>query len=197
MKKKKIILLIIILSATLSSHSYSADKARGIFLALGVGPRVPVFSFSNSSFLGYGLNVEVSYADNESLPIFIFGKIGFEQYPGKQDYYQKTDYSNYSLTLIPINLGIRYYFPPLFDSAIPVLPTLETSVSMSLYNETNEFKIGSGKSNFTDTGTKFGFSAGVGASMFIIEVLASYNYYNKNQFLSFDLKIRIPLGVTY
>ncbi len=197
MKKKNLIFLILLISTIASSNSYSADKVRGIFLALGVGPRVPVFNFSNSSFLGYGLNVEISYADNESLPIFLFGKIGFEQYPGKQDYYQKTDYSNYSLTLIPINLGIRYYFPPLFESAIPVLPSIETSVSMSLYNESNEFKIGTGKSNYTDTGTKFGFSAGVGASMFIIEILASYNYYNKNQFLSFDLKIRIPLAVTY
>ena len=62
-------------------------------------------------------------------------------------------------------------------------------------NILNEFKAGSGKNDFTQNENKFGFSAGVGLSAFMMEVLASYNYYKSNHFFSIDLKIRFPLYI--
>ena len=101
---RKILISFIILF-TINSFAIDppASTARGIFLAFGVGPRLPVSDLSNSTDLGYGFNVEVSYTDNGYLPFFLFASFGFEQYPGSQSFYQETDYSNLSTNAIPVN----------------------------------------------------------------------------------------------
>jgi len=37
---------------------------------------------------------------------------------------------------------------------------------------------------------------GAGVSMFLIEAVASYHWYEDNQYLSFDLKLRLPMFVS-
>ena len=108
MKKLLFSLLLIIIAN--SNTIYGADKARGFFVSFGVGPRVPISTFSNSTDLGYGFNLEFSYTDNQFIPIFLFAKIGYEQYPGSQGYYESTDYSNFSTTSVPVNTGIQILF---------------------------------------------------------------------------------------
>ena len=193
--KKLIIVLLLVLSGNLF-NLHSSDKARGIFSALGVGPRVPVGNFSDKVLVGYGFNMELSYTDNAYLPFFLFGKIGFEQYPGAQDFYQRTDYSHFSTSLLPVSVGARYYLPPILENIVIVIPLIEASASLTVYQELHEFKPQSLKNNYLEDGIKPGFCIGVGASMFLLEVLASYNYLNDNQFLSVDLKIRLPLYVS-
>lgn len=186
-------LLLLILTGFLQIHA--ADKARGIFLAVGVGPRLPVSSFAVSTDLGYGFNVEISYTDNEYLPVFLYGRVGYEQYPGSQDFYQATAYSNYATTSIPLQLGARYYFPPLLERIVLFIPVFEAGISFSQYVILNEFKPSSGRSNFTDENSKLGFHVGMGISMFMLEIMSYYNYYQTNQFVSLDLKVRLPLYI--
>ncbi len=195
MKKLLFSLLLIIIAGT--NTIYSADKARGFFVSFGVGPRLPISTFSNSTDLGYGFNLEFSYTDNQFIPIFLFTKVGYEQYPGLLGYYESTDYSNFATTNVPVNTGIRYYFSPLLESAFLLIPLVEASVSFSYVKELHQFKLTSGKSNFSEEYYKFGFSAGVGVSMFLMEILTSYNYVQNNQFISADLKIRLPLLVIF
>ncbi|NWF89407.1 MAG: hypothetical protein HXY50_08075 [Ignavibacteriaceae bacterium] len=194
MNKSLLAFLFIIIT---SSSSFSADKARGVFVSFGVGPRLPLSNFSQSTDIGYGFNLEISYTDNQLLPFFLYTKLGYEQYPGSQSYYESTDYSNFSTTGIPINLGVRYFFPPLLESAFLLIPVAEVSASFSYLRELHQYKLTSGKSNHFTENYKFGFSAGVGVSMFIMEILTSYNYFPKNQFMSADLKIRLPLIVIF
>lgn len=194
MKKYIVILLIIFAGNVFDTHP--SDKARGIFGALGVGPRLPIGNFSDKVMLGYGFNMELSYTDNEYLPIFLFGRIGFEQYPGSQDFYQTSDYSHFSSNLLPVTVGARYYFPPILENIVIVIPLVEASASLTFFQELHEFKPQSLKNNYLEDGIKPGFNLGVGVSMFLLEVLASYNYLNDNQFLSVDLKIRLPLYVS-
>ena len=85
MKKYFISILLLLTSVSLAIEP-PVSKARGIFLGFGVGPRLPVSSFANSTDLGYGLNIEISYTDNDYLPVFLFAKLGFEQYPGSQSF---------------------------------------------------------------------------------------------------------------
>lgn len=176
---------------------FSADKARGFFVSFGVGPRLPINNFASSTDLGYGFNLEISYTDNNYIPIFLYTKIGYEQYPGSQEYFESTDYSNFSTASIPINTGVRYYFPPLIESAFLLMPLAEISASFSYLKELHQFKLTSGRSNYYEENYKFGFSTGVGVSMFLMEILASYNYFENNQFISADLKIRLPLLVIF
>ncbi len=176
---------------------WSAEKARGLFIAFGVGPRMPIDEFAATSDLGFGFNVEIAYTDNEYLPLFLYAKFGFEQFPGSQDFYQSTDYSTFSTISIPINLGVRYYFPPLLENVVLFIPLVEASFSYSYYQKLHEFQVESGKNNYTENQSKVGFSAGAGISMFMMEILASYNYFHTNQFISLDLKVRLPLYIAF
>jgi len=196
-KNISILLLIFLLTGLGFSQTKSTDKAQGFFLAFAVGPRVPIAEFSNQSNIGYGINIEFSYADTDVLPIFFFATVGFEQYPGSQDFYKVTDYSNFHTNSLPVTIGGRYYFSPIVKDIILLMPIVQASANFNYYEKLHQFKIDSGRNNFLEDDSKFGFSAGAGVSMFIMELLASYNYYELNQFLSFDLKVRIPLFITF
>ena len=195
---KKIFLCSLLL---FSFNAFAVDppvsKATGIFLAFGVGPRLPVGEFSNTSELGYGLDIEISYTDNEFLPVFLFASVGFEQYPGAQRFYQESDYSNLSTNAIPLNVGVRYYFSPLLEQIVLLIPLLEVSASFTYFQVLHEFKIDSGLNNFKTETIDYGITAGAGISMFLMEIIAAYHYVKNHQFVSFDLRVRIPLFVNF
>ena len=190
-----IFLLLLILQQAVFAGEPPVSKAVGVFLAAGVGPRFPLGQFANSSDLGYGLMVDLSYTDSDNLPFFIFARFGYEQFPGSQDFYQESDYSNYSTTIIPASLGIRYYFSPLVESAILLIPVLEGSASYTYFQVLNEFKTDANQTNYEEDLWKFGGTVGVGLSMFIMEIMANYTYYESNQYLSINLNVRLPLFV--
>ncbi len=189
--------LILTLQGICFAGDLPASKAVGVFLSAGVGARLPLGQFANSTDLGYGLNIETSYTDSDHLPFFLFARIGYEQFPGSTDFYQQTDYSNYSTTIIPVSLGIRYYFSPLVESIVLLIPVIEGSASYTYFKVLNEFKAGSGRSNYNDEFWKFGGTAGIGLSMFIMEIMANYTYYDSNQYLSFNLSVRLPLFINF
>ncbi len=195
----KKILLVILLLGTISLYAQEGpvEKARGFFIAVAVGPRLPLGYFANSTDLGYGFNVEFSYTDDEYLPVFMFFKLGFDQFPGSQQFYETTDYSNYSTNALPFNLGVRYYFPPLVENVVLFMPFIEASGNYMYMEKLHQFKPATGKSNFLEDASKFGFSVGTGLSMFMMEILADYNYYYSNQFISLELKVRLPLYINY
>ncbi len=193
--KKILLILLLIFTSSVFAEGGPDENAKGVFLAFGVGPRFPVGTLANTSKLGYGFNAELAYTNDEYLPVFLFLKTGFENFPGSQDFYQSSSYSNYSTFAIPVNFGIRYYFHPIINSQIIVMPLIELSANYGYYHTLNEFKAGSGRNNFTQNNSKLGFSAGVGLSVFMMELLASYNYFESDQFLSFDLKVRFPLYI--
>jgi len=193
--KKYFIPLLLIISINTFAINPPSGKATGIFLSFGVGPRMPLGSLSNSTDVGYGLNVGVSYTDNEYLPFFVFINVGFEQYPGSQTFYQETDHSNLATSSLPVNVGLRYFFSPLLEQIVMLIPVVEVSASFTYFQKLHEFKAESGKSNFKEDLTKFGITGGIGISMFLMEIMAAYHYMENNQFISVDLKVRIPLYI--
>jgi hypothetical protein len=195
--KKYLFFLIILFSFYSIAGILPAEKARGLFISFGAGPRLPIGNFANNSTLGYGLNAEISYTDNDYLPVFLFLRAGYQQFAGSQDFYKVTDYSNFSTSAIPLNLGVRYYFPPLLQNVVLLMPVVEISATCSFFQKLNEFKPISGRDNYTEKSTKLGVSAGVGVSMFLLEILANYTYYQTNQYVGLDLRVRLPLFISY
>jgi len=198
MKKYFLILLFFLLIPTLSwTQTPQEDKAERVFLAIGVGPRLPVGSFANSSDLGYGFNFELSYTNTDYIPLFIFAKAGFETYPGSQSFYQQTEYSNFSTNTLPVNVGLRYYFKPLLENIVLIIPIVEVSADYTYYQILNQFKPSSLKSNYKNNFSKLGLTIGGGFSMFMMEILAAYNYNTSNQYIALDLKVRLPLYINF
>ena len=192
---KYFLLIILFFQSSIYSADPPASKAVGLFLTTGVGARFPVGQFANSSTLGYGILVDASYTDSDHLPFFVFARFGFEQFPGSQEFYQKSDYSNYATSIVPISVGLRYYFSPLVESAILLMPIVEASASYSYFQVLNEFKTDSGKSDFENNNWKFGGTIGAGFSMFIMDLIAYYSYYESNQYFSVNLNVRLPLFI--
>jgi opacity protein-like surface antigen len=194
----KYLIFILAIASQLSFAENPPDsKVSGYFLAFGVGPRFPLGDFSKTTSLGYGANVEFSYADTDFLPVFLFANIGFEQYPASQNYLDNSELSNFHTNAVPVNLGARYYFSPLMENIVLLMPIVQVSANYTYLNELYEFKNGTGKADYSDNKSKFGFSAGAGVSMFMMELLASYNYTQTHQFISLDLKVRIPLYINF
>lgn len=193
---RNILLIIILFSESSFAENPPNSRAVGFFFGVGVGPRLPIGDFASNTDVGYGFNLEFSYTDNEFLPVFIYTTIGYEQYPGSQNFYRETDYSNFNTSSLPLNFGIRYYFPPLAENIVLFMPILQASGSYTYFQKLHEFKPGRGKTNYLEETSKFGFSVGVGISMFMLEMLASYNYLESNQFVGFDLRVRIPIFIS-
>ncbi len=164
-------------------------------MAVGIGPRVPVGEFSDKGKLGVGFDVIFSYTDNKFLPVFFYTKIGYQHHPGKQALYKTTSYASFSSNMITINPGVRYFFPPVVDEEFLLMPLLEGGISWTLTEDYHQFKIGSGIKNYSTELTKFGFHMGAGFSMFLMDVVGTYNYFRAHQYLSFDLRVRIPIFV--
>ena len=195
--KKLILLIILLIQIPLTAGELPAEKARGLFIVFGVGPRFPISSFSNQSALGYGFNVEVDYTDNEYLPFFLFAKLGFQQFPGSQTFYESSDYSNYSINSFPLTVGARYFFAPLLENVVLFMPVVEVSAAYNFTQVLHQFKSGTGRSNFVENNSRLGVSGGVGISMFLLEVMATYNYFQSTQYVGIDLKVRIPLYIVF
>jgi hypothetical protein len=191
------IAVILFCSAFIYAGSLPAEKARGIFLAIGVGPRLPVSSFSNQNDLGYGFSLEISYTDNEYLPLFVYAKAGFEQYPGAPEFYQTSDYNNFSTTIFPVVLGAKYYFPPIMENVVLFIPIIEASAAYTFLSRSHQFKPTSGRNNYTEEISELGFNVGAGISMFLVELMLNYNYFETIQFVGVDIKVRLPLFINY
>lgn len=194
--KSLLLFTILLLNSFVFAKDPPSTRAIGYFFAVSVGPRMPIFDFSNRSVLGYGVSGEISYTDNKLIPFFLFAKLGFEQFPGSQEFYRNSDYTHFSVNYLPVSFGIRDYLPPVLKNIVTIIPVIEVSASMLIYQEVHDFKDGIGKSDFLQDGVSFGGSVGAGVSMFLLEFMVYYNYFRDSQFLSADLRLRLPLYVS-
>ncbi|MGE5682555.1 MAG: hypothetical protein ACM34K_16940 [Bacillota bacterium] len=194
-KTKFLILSLLVLQAFTFAQTLDQGRARGLFLSLAIGPRVPISEFANSQAIGVGINVDVSYTDNTYLPLFVYGRIGYEHYPGSSDYYRRTDYSSFTVNAIPLNAGVRFYLPPLIKDMVLLIPAVEFGGSFAFFEKSHQFKLDSGRNSYLEDNTKLGFHAGAGLSMFLIEIMGTYNYYLNNEYLSADVRVRIPVFI--
>ncbi|HEX2961294.1 MAG: hypothetical protein ACM3UR_12235 [Bacteroidota bacterium] len=197
--KKTIFLLqivfLLIFSSGLFAQGMNSGRARGLFMSFAIGPRVPVGNMAKSQAVGVGLNFGLSYTDNEYLPLFVYAKVGFEHFPGSVDFYRRSDYSSLTTNLIPVNLGARIFFPPVVKDIVLLIPTAEFGGSIAFFEKSHQFKLDSGRSDYLESSTKAGFHVGAGLSMFLLEVMGSYNYFPKNEYLAAEIRVRIPIFI--
>jgi len=192
---KKVFFIFFLSFSFTQAQIIKLGEARGLFFSLAIGPRMPLGDFSLSHNIGIGINLESSYTDNNFLPIFFYSKFSYQHFPGRQHFYQITDYASISSNLYVVGLGGRFFFPPLIHNVIIVLPFLEGGISFAILERLHQFKIGSNRNNYTETKSMSGIQIGGGLSMFLIEVGIFYNYFYRNQYLSFNIKIRVPIAV--
>lgn len=193
--KMKKICYFILMFTSISFAQFKLGDAKGLFMSFGVGPRFPITDMSENSNIGVGANINFSYTDNGLLPVFFYTSIGYAHYPGRQDLYKRTDYSSFSSNVLIIAPGVRYYFRPVFEQVVLLMPVLDIGAEYALFENWNQFKSGSGKSNFVEEQNKFGFHAGVGFSMFVLDFMTYYNYLPYAHYISVDLRVNLPIFI--
>lgn len=194
-RKILFIILIVLINSSIHSQIFSPGQAQGLFMSVGIGPKIPVGDYSDSHNIGVGSDITFSYTNNKIAPLFIYNKIGFEHFPGRQNFYKTSAYSSISSNVIYIYPGVRLFLPPIIDQDFLLMPIIEAGASWAWFEKYHQFKIDSGLSNYTENDTKWGFHIGAGFSMFLLDVITYYNYFHDHQYLSFDLKLRIPIFV--
>lgn len=183
--------------SVLYSQILEFGEARGLFMAVGVGPKFPIGTLNNNSSIGIGFDVTLSYTDNVIIPVFLYTTIGYGHFPGNQDLYKKSDYSTFASNLILISSGIRYYFPPILENVALLMPIVDGGIEYAYFENLHQFKVDRNKQNFLENFGRFGFQIGAGFSMFILDVITYYNYLPSNQHLSFIIKANIPIFVKF
>lgn len=190
-------LILFLLFGTISAQIYKPGEARGAFFALGVGPKYPLSDFTVDSNIGIGFTSEFSYTDNKLFPMFIYGYLSYMHFPGSQEYYKTSKYSAFSTNMVTLQSGLRFYLSPIFENIVLLMPILEAGFSFAYFEKLHQFKSDFPDEDFLEANTKFGGHIGFGVSMFLLDVLGQYNYFYRNQFLSVELKIRIPLYIIF
>ncbi|MCF8242516.1 MAG: hypothetical protein K9J16_14155 [Melioribacteraceae bacterium] len=193
---KKILLILILVNPILFAQLINFGEARGLFMGVGVGPRIPVGDFSENQNIGIGTDITFSYTDNKLLPVFFYSKIEYQHYPGRQILYKNSDYASLSSNVIGIHAGVRYFFKPFLENIVLLMPVLEGGLSFTFWEKSHLFKSASGRKNYVEDVLKSGFHIGAGFSMFLLDAIAYYNYFPANQFISLTLRVRIPIFVT-
>jgi len=195
MFKKTIYIVLFLISNSLFGQGFQFGQAKGLFMAVGVGPRFPIGSFAEDQNIGVGVDVTFSYTDNEFLPIFFYSTIGYQHYPGRQDFYYRSDYSSFTSNVILLSPGVRYYFPALLENIVLLMPIVDVGLHFSYFEKLHQFKLETTRQNYLENVSKTGFHIGAGFSMFILDVITYYNYLHNNQFISFNLRANIPIFV--
>lgn len=193
---KKIFLILFLIGSSLFAQ-LKFGEAKGLFFSVGVGPRFPIFEFADEQNIGIGVDATISYTDNVILPVFLYTNVGYQFYPGTQDLYKQTDYSSFSSNVLVIAPGIRYFFKPIMDNVIILMPIIDVGLEFAYFEKLHQFKSGSGKQNYLEDVGKFGFHVGGGFSMFLLDVITYYNYLPKNQYISFNLRATIPIAIKF
>ncbi len=190
---KKIVPIILFFNSLLFSQGFQLGEARGIFVSVGVGPKIPIGNFSATNDIGVGFDFTASYTDNQFLPIFFNLKLGYQTFPGATKMYKTSDYASFTTNEFFVMPGIKFYFPPFVTDELLIMPIAEIGPSLGLFYNTHVFKSTSNRVNFDETITKFGFHLGAGISMFFLEGIFSYHFFQDSQIISFDLRIQIPV----
>ncbi|WP_041356039.1 hypothetical protein [Melioribacter roseus] len=195
MMKKYFVLIMMWISVAVCAQPIKFGEAKGLFMSLGVGPKFPIGNFSDKNNIGVGAETSLLYTDNLLMPFFFYSTLGYQHYPGRQTLYKKTDYASYSSNMIFLAAGVRYYFTPLVENIALLMPLVDAGIQYSYFENSHIFKEGKNKQNFTEGKSKFGLQVGGGFSMFILDVMAYYNYLPDNQYISIVFKATIPIFV--
>lgn len=173
---------------------FKLGETRGLFLGLGVGPRFALGDFADNHFFASGFESILSYGDENTLPFFVYGKFNFASFPS--EFVDVLDNPSFEIStrFYSLEPGLRYFFPPISEKVILLMPFVEGGINLALVHSVHQLTTGY-KTQYSNDEFKFGVHMGVGVSMFLLDAILTYNYFHKHQFFGFGLRVRIPIFI--
>ncbi len=182
-------------AVSLFAQAPDFSKMQGWFWSIGVSPRFPVGDFSDYHNPGAGFDCEISYSDTEIQPVFVYLKGSYTHFPGRQSGYKGSQFASVSSNLLSANIGLKYFFPPIAEVFVLLMPHIEVEYSAGFFNTQYVYK--SISSSPSEEAVFYnGGAAAFGISAFIADVSARYNYYYGRSFISGEIKLRLPIYIS-
>lgn len=168
----------------------SNPKPSGIFIAPTLGFDFPLQEFAGNSKYSISYGAKLEFASLSIYPIVIFGQFQFQNYPGS-DAFKTQNLLNSSETKITSFGGGVYVLLNKYLKSNFTMPFLVADVK--LYNVKRTISPEKEIEGIKLTDSKVVFSAGLGFTLYIFDIITSYNFAKEYSSLSVKTQFRFPV----
>lgn len=172
------------------TYTSSNPKPSGIFIAPTVGFDVPMRDFGTNSKSSVSFGVKIEYASISIYPIVIFGKYESQKYQGSDAFRTLYILNSMDTKITSIGGGVYVLLNKYLKSnfTMPFLVGEISSYSVKrLLSPTIEIP------GIKATDSKIVYSAGLGFTLYIFDIITSYNFGNEYSSLSIKTQFHFPI----
>lgn len=177
-------------TSKIKTYTASNPKPSGIFITPMAGFEFPLHEFAGNSKYAISYGARLEYASISTYPIVIFGQFQYQNHPGS-DAFKTQNLLNSAETKITSYGGGIYVLLNKYLKSNFTMPFLVADVKMlSIKRVISPEKEIEG---INTTDSKVVFSAGLGFTLYIFDIITSYNFAKEYSSLSVKMQFRIPV----
>jgi hypothetical protein len=174
----------------IKTYTSSNPKPSGIFIAPMLGFDIPMRDFYDNSQYSVSYGVKLEFASLSIYPVVVYGKLEFQKHQGS-DAFRTLNFLNSMETKITSYGGGVY---------ILLNKYLKSNFTMPFFvGEINSYSVARVLSpdieipGIKKTDSKIVYSAGLGFTLYIFDIITTYNFGNEYSTLSIKTQFHFPL----
>lgn len=180
----------IVKDTTKKVYTASNPKPSGIFITPLVGFDFPMRDFSSNSKYSISYGFRLEYASISIYPIVVFGKLEFQKYNGS-DAFRTANLLNSMQTKITSIGGGVYILLNKYLKSNFTMPFLVGEINS--YSVKRIISPDLPIDGIKTSDSKIIYSAGLGFTLYIFDIITSYNFGNEYSSLSLKTQFHFPL----
>ncbi len=175
---------------TAKLYKSSNPKPSGIFIAPTLGIDFPMNEFADNSTYSVSYGFKLEYASISIYPIVIFGQFQIQNHPGSDAFKTLNILSSAETKITSFGGGIYILLNKYLKSNF-TMPFLVADVKF--YDVKRIISPEKSIEGIKMTDSKVIFSTGLGFTLFIFDIITSYNFAKEYSTLSVKTQFRLPL----
>jgi hypothetical protein len=175
---------------TIKIYTSSNPKPSGIFVAPILGFDVPMREFADNSSYSVAYGVKLEYASISIYPVVLFGKFELKKYPGSDAFKTLNLLSSMDTKVTSVGFGFYILLNKYLKSNFTMPFFVGEINSLSIKRTISPERTIDG---IKTTDTKLVFGAGLGFTLYIFDIITSYNFGGEYSSLSIKTQFHFPL----
>ena len=180
----------IVKDTTIKVYTSSNPKPSGIFIAPLLGFDFPMRDFANNSKYSISYGFRLEYASISIYPVVVFGKLEFQKFNGS-DAFRTANLLNSMQTKITSFGGGVYVLLNKYLKSNFTMPFLVGEINS--YSVTRLISPDVSLPGIKTSDSKIVYSAGMGFTLYIFDIITSYNFGNEYSSLSVKTQFHFPV----
>ena len=177
-------------TTNIKTYTSSNSKPSGIFIAPLLGFDIPMRDFYNNSQYSVSYGVKLEFASISIYPVVAFGKLEFHKHQGS-DAFRTLNFLNSMETKITSFGGGIYVLLNKYLKSNFTMPFFVGEINS--YNVTRIISPDVEIPGIKKTDSKIVYSAGLGFTLYIFDIITSYNFGNEYSTLSIKTQFHFPV----